>query len=349
VVVVGQGAVAGAAAWHLARYGRDVLVLPYPAGEAPTLEATTPLRARGARSLATAAAAESWWREIEAESGASLLGFTDGVDHGDPARTAAVAEELVAFTVPHIWLGTTEAQLRWPGMLFEGPVLLRPNGAGRLRPAQATRSLWAAAVGRGAVVERAARVISVVPTGDDRVRVTTDTDVIRARKAVVAAGVASAAVLSETALPRMRAVSACVAAFRPLTSNPCIPLENNWPIFIHRAGASHSWPADVAGTPDPCGDVIVGFESVDRRPTPAQLRDYVAGALPGLDATEQVMVDRTWVETFDRRPLLAEYGPIVVGAAFAGQGLPLAPVVGGALAKIACSGAAAPEPLSAAG
>ena len=82
----------------------------------------------------------------------------------------------------------------------------------------------------------------------------------------------------------LRTVQEQVAGFPPLGINPCIAWENNWPIFVHHTGPADGWPVPVYGTPDPCGDVIVAFNSqpVDE---PSQFSRDVADAKIGSTAT----------------------------------------------------------------
>lgn len=331
VVVVGEGAVAAAVAWHLAREGREVLILPQSGTGRGEPAAPVAVRPEELASAAPVVASVRWWRQVEAETGAALLSLTDGVDHGAPLRTAALARRLTEANVPHVWLRPDEAERRWPGMAFGGPVLHQPGNAGRLRPAQAARALRAAAVGWGAVVEPAVRVRSVAVDGDDRVRLRTSAGPVRARRLVVAAGAASAGLLPYLPVPSPRVISSCVAGFTPLGINPCIPLENNWPIFADRRRA-----AAVAGVPDPCGQVVVALEDAGDQPAALRcLLDYVTERLPGLDSTAPSELERARVETADGRPVLASFGPVALGYGFSDRAIPAAPAIGRELADLA--------------
>jgi sarcosine oxidase len=338
VVVVGRGAVAGAAAWHLARDGREVLLLAHPGtGSCPGAVAVPFRSGEPEPTVALAAAAASMWREVEAETGAALLSLADGVDHGDAARTAAVAEALTTHDIRSTWLAPDEAQHRWPGMVFRGPVLYQPEKTGRVRAGQAARALQAAAVGQGATVEWNGPVTGVAQSGGDHVVISTEDGSVRARRVVVAAGAASARLLPRELTTALRTVQEQIAGFPPLGINPCIAWENNWPIFVHHTGPADGWPVPVYGTPDPCGDVIVAFDAGGQGEVPRlrTLQGYVAEMLPGLDSTAPVLVESTHTETADRRPVLSAAGPIIVGAGFAGRGTALAPALGRVLADMA--------------
>lgn len=338
VVVVGQGAVAGAVTWHLARDGVDVLLLSHPeVGPRPS-EVTVPSRSGAAApAVGLAASAEPMWRQLEVETGASLLSLTDGVDHGDTVGTAAVADALAAHGIPYTWLDQDEAAHRWPGMVFRGPVLHQPDRTGRVRAAQAARALRAAAVGHGATVEWNVPVFRVTARGGDQVVLATGDGAVRARRVVVAAGAASALLLPRQRIAPLWDVEERLAGFVPLGVNPCIPRENNWPVFVHHTGAVEGWPAAVHGTPDPCGDVMVGFAGADRNHCPPlqKLRNYVAEMLPGLDAGSAALAEGTRTETTDRRPVLSAVGPVVIGAGFSGGATAVAPALGRILADMA--------------
>jgi sarcosine oxidase len=338
VVVVGRGAVAGAAAWHLARDGREVLLLADAGTQPCPSAAAVPFRSGEPEpTVALAAAAALMWREVEAETGAALLSLSDGVDHGDPVRTAVVAEALATHDIRSTWLEPDEATQRWPGMVFRGPVLHQPDRTGRVRAGQAARALQAAAVGQGATVEWNGPVAGVTQAGDEHVVVRTEDGSVRARRVVIAAGAASERLLPTGLAPSLRTVQEQIAGFPPLGINPCIAWENNWPIFVHHTGAADGWPAPVFGTPDPCGDVLVAFDAGGRGDSPRlrTLQGYVAELLPGLDSTAPVLVESTRIETGDRRPVLSAAGPIIVGAGFAGRGTALAPALGRVLADMA--------------
>ena len=95
VIVVGGGAMGAATAWHLARDGRDVLLL----------EQFEALHARGSSHGRTrifrvayrdpgyttlALAALPWWRTLEDEAGVALLDQCGQIDHGAPDALAEI-------------------------------------------------------------------------------------------------------------------------------------------------------------------------------------------------------------------------------------------------------------------
>jgi sarcosine oxidase len=325
VVVVGRGAVAAATAWHLAGAGREVLLLARRGPWSPGPAAVASRSGEPADAVGAAAAALPLWRAAEAETGVVLLSAIGAVDHGAPARSTAVASALDAHGVPHTWLSPDEAGRRWPGMQFHTPVLHQPDRTGRVHAAQAARALAAAAVGRGAVLATTVTAREVVLRGDDHVVVATSGGRVRARRVLVVDG------------PRVRAGA---LGFPPRGVNPCVVQEHDWPVFTHHTGPSDGWPSPLVGVPDPCGDVLVGFETGSDA---SLLADYVSRMLPGLVPHPVVPPARGPVEDDECR--LTAGGPVV--AMTEPASVAYAPVIGRRLAvKLDVAGGCARHPVA---
>ena len=140
MVVVGGGVMGSATAWALARRGVDVVLLErFGPGHA---HGASHGRARIYRSTyaqphhqALVAEARALWGELEEESGVRVLHPAPGVTTAAPSQSGRLREIAVAMTaagVPHEWLPVAEAEQRWPGMRFPGPVLHEPATAGRV-------------------------------------------------------------------------------------------------------------------------------------------------------------------------------------------------------------------------
>lgn len=354
-VVVGGGVMGSAAAWQLARRGRDVVLLErFGPGHAHGAShgSTRIYRTTYAEAeyLDLAQEALGLWRRLEDEAGVPLLDVTGGVSHAAPgtasaARTRAVAAAFTARGVPHAWLDPHEAAARWPGLRFEGRVLHETTTAGRLHADRSVAALQAAAAAHGAEVRHRTPVrhLERVPGG---VRVVTERGEVVARRVVVAVGAWSAGLLVDVLgghaaapLPPLVVTQEQPAHFAIRNPGP-----DAWPSFTHDPGPG--WPSGVYGLAGPEG-VKVGFHGVgpvtdpDRRtyrPEPhqlARLRDYVRTWLPGLDPDADEPVSCTYTTTPDHDFVLDRRGPVVVAAGFSGHGFKFAPALGRVLADLA--------------
>jgi sarcosine oxidase len=338
-----------AAAWALARRGVDVVLLErFGPGHA---HGASHGRARIYRSTysqphhqALVAEARVLWAELEDESGVRVLHPAPGVTTAAPSglgRLREVATAMAAAGVPHEWLSAAEAEQRWPGMRFPGPVLHEPATAGRVDADAAVTALQQAAAGHGAVVRHHRRVTAIEPDGDGVLVRSAAGAVVRARTAVVAAGAWTADVLPGLLLPPLRVTQEQPAHFRPL--DPAAV----WPAFTADPNPAEGWPSGVYGVASPGDGVKVGFHGTgpechpDRRnhlPEPrqlAQLQEYVRRWLPGLDAESPEPVSCTYTSTPTGEFVLDRIGPVVVAAGFSGHGFKSATAIGRVLADLA--------------
>jgi sarcosine oxidase len=346
VVVVGGGAMGSAAAWQLARRGVDVLLL----------ERFAPGHTRGASHGASrifrvsytepvyiglAHEALAWWREVEAETDRTLLTLTGGVSHGRTPQLELLARALDAAADPGAWLHLAEAAERWPGLRFDGRVFFHAL-TGRLHADHSVTALQEAAAKLGATVRHETPVTGIEVRGDS-VEVRTDTGVIRARRAVVAAGAWTQKLLgSLVRLPPLRVTQEQPAHFRARDDDLA------WPSFTHHLDAS--WPSGVYGLATPGEGIKAGFHGVgpvvdpdrrDFRPEPSQLlelRRYAREWLPGVDPDDFDPISCTYTTTESSDFVLDRVGPVVVAAGFSGHGFKFTPAIGRVLADLALTG-----------
>ncbi|WP_343056564.1 FAD-dependent oxidoreductase [Modestobacter versicolor] len=353
MVVVGGGVMGSATAWALARRGVDVVLLErFGPGHA---HGASHGRSRIYRSTyaqphhqALVAEARRLWAELEEESGARVLHPAPGVATApvaDLGRLREVAAAMTTAGVPHEWLTAAEAEQRWPGMRFPGPVLHEPATAGRVDADAAVTALQAAAAAHGAVVRHHRRVTAVEPDCEGVLVRSAAGAVVRARTAVVAAGAWTADVLPGLVLPPLRVTQEQPAHFRPL--DPAA----GWPAFTADPDPAEGWPSGVYGLASPNEGVKVGFHGTgpevhpDRRdhlPEPgqlAQLQEYVRRWLPGLDASAPEPISCTYTTTPTGEFVLDRIGAVVVAAGFSGHGFKSAPAVGRVLADLAVGAA----------
>lgn len=357
-VVVGGGVMGAAAAWQLARRGRDVLLL----------ERFGPGHAHGASHgsgriyrttyaqadyLDLAQEALPLWAAVVEDAGvAPVLKHTDGISHGGPA-VDDVAEALRVRGVPVRWVDPFEAVERWPGLRFETRVLHESRTAGRLHADRAVEALQLGARAHGAVVRHDTQVTGVVdvPGG---VLVRTATEDVVARSVVVAVGAWTHRLLTGADAADAHAVADGLPPLVVTQEQPAhfalrtaAPTPESWPVFTHQPLDLDGWPSGTYGLVDPVEGLKIGFHGVgpvtdpDRRtyePEPAQLaqlRQYVRTWVPGADPDAFVPVSCTYTTTPDHDFVLDRRGRVVVAAGFSGHGFKFAPAVGRVLADLA--------------
>lgn len=353
VVVVGGGAMGSAAAWQLATRGRGVLLL----------ERFEPLHKNGASHGATRNFNQAYaeptyvdmlvealplWRELEAQSGQSLLARVGVANHGDNPAFDAVHAALTAAGIPSEFLPVEEAQRRWPGIRFDSRVLFNA-GAGQLDADRSVAALQQAATAAGADVLHGARVTALRVLGDDEVSVSFTTHgserTVVARRVVVTAGAWTQKLLAGVA-PHPRLVVTQEQPAHFAVRDPRL----DWPGFNHAPSTGDPrydyWYTGVYGMFTPGEGVKAGWHGVgpvldpDERtfaPEPVQLaalRRYAREWLPGVDADALVPISCTYTTTPDSNFVIDRAGPVVVGAGFSGHGFKFTPAVGRMLADL---------------
>ncbi|WP_374947969.1 FAD-dependent oxidoreductase [Agreia sp.] len=369
VVVVGGGAMGSAAAWQLARRGRDVTLL----------ERFGPGRAQGAshgasRNFNLSYADDTYlpllrealplWRELEAESGVAVLDQVGLANHGANASFDAVASALPSYGFDASFLTPEEAGDRWPGIRFDGRVLLTPQ-AGRLNADAAVSALQQAAVARGAVVLHHSRVVAIRVASDDSVLVdvqpvdaktgepSAPVETLDARRVVVTLGAWTSKLIGASVpLPRLVVTQEQPAHFTVRDS--ALP----WPGFNHAPTpgdpAYDYWYSPIYGMFTPGQGVKAGWHGTgpvldpDARTfvaDPAQLaalQRYAREWLPGTDPNDFVEISCTYTTTPDSNFVVDSVGPLVIGAGFSGHGFKFTPSIGRVLADLVDGTAAAP-------
>jgi sarcosine oxidase len=361
VVVIGGGAIGSAAAWHLAERGRGVVLL----------ERFTPGHKNGASHgssrnfnqaysdphyVAMLRESLTLWRQLEAETGQSLLETTGIANHGVNPAFDAVHEALNSAGIPAEFLSTVEAGRRWPGIRFDTRVLFTPE-SGRLNADRSVAALQAAAASRGADVRHGVRVTGVRVLGDDEVAVTfsgttatsptssssTTTSTVIARRVVVTAGAWTESLLAGVSRhPRLVVTQEQPAHFAVRDGSV------EWPGFNHTPGSGgyDYWYSSVYGMFTPGEGVKAGWHGVgpvvhpDERDFAAEpeqlaaLRRYASEWLPGVDADRLTPISCTYTTTPDSNFVIDAVGAVTVGAGFSGHGFKFTPVVGRMLADL---------------
>lgn len=366
-IVVGGGVMGLAAAWQLAARGRSVILL----------EQFAPGHTRGASHGATRNMNNAYdephylalydeafelWRELEAESGERLLTLCGLVTHGDPEPIARSHEALVRRGATAQLISPAEAATRWPGMRFEGAVLVTED-AGRVHAATALEVFAATAQRHGAQLRYNARATSI-DAAADHVTVTAISGdgselMFEGGGAVITAGAWSRELLRDhIELPRLTVTEEHPAHFQSRAALQEPGAEQWWPSFNHLRIRPEGDPknAGVYGMLTPGEGIKVGFHAVGDEVDPdnrrfrasdlarAGLRDYVAQWFPGLDPDTAEEISCTYTSTDSGRFVLDRVGSVTVGAGFSGHGFKFAPAIGRVLADAALGIAFPPEP-----
>jgi sarcosine oxidase len=168
-----------AAAWALARRGREVTLLEqfgpgHRNGASHGATRNLNLAYSAPDYVAMLAETVRLWTELEADCGDQLLARTGVVNHGTDRGLGGVRRALRAAGLRAEFLSAEEAAERWRGIRFDQQVLHMPDG-GQLNPDRALPALQRLAAGNGAVVRHHVRVVELAVL-DGGVRLTVEED-----------------------------------------------------------------------------------------------------------------------------------------------------------------------------
>lgn len=358
VIVVGGGVMGCAAAYHLAKDGQRVLLLeqfaighPYGSSHGPSR--IIRLAYEGADYVHLARTSYALWRELETESGESLLCKVGGLDFGPPGAVmlSGIRATYEAVGVPFETLDRDEIVRRFPQFhLPEDIVGYYQPDYGLLDANRCVATLAAQARRHGAIMHEreAVRIIRPTPSG---VEVRTDHSTYTADRLILSAGswMRPLARQLDLALP-LTVTKELQAYYQP--REPAAFRPDRFPIFIHRFPGTTTlgggFPifnhAGVKLILDRTGPVIepgdpdrtVDQSRLDR------LRAYVAKLLPTLGdtiiATDTCRYTMTPDEHFllDRHPA---HPQIVLASPCSGHGFKFGVTIGRILADLAVRGA----------
>ena len=333
VVVVGAGAMGSATAWQLARRGRSVaLVEQFSQGHdrGSSHGATRIFRVayRDPTYVRLAVEALRCWRELESDTGETLLEQTGQLDHGAPAAIDEIARHLTEAGFTAERMGPEQAGERWPGMRFDRAVVHSPDG-GRVFADRTVAALQRRSAELGAQVSFDEPVRRITPR-DDGVEVRTSERTLRAGVVVAAAGSWVREVVPDTiALTEFTVSQETPAHFR--SRDP----SQRWPSFLHHLDDDAAELAFGAyGLETPGEGVKVG---VDHASDVGVVTEYVRNWHPGLVPEPVSSTTCLFTSTPDEHFVLERHGRIVVCSPCSGHGFKFTPVIG-ELAADLCEG-----------
>jgi sarcosine oxidase len=295
------------------------------------------------------------WRELEAESGESLLTMTGALMIGSPGSPLVDGALHAARShgLEHELLDAAEAHRRFPHhLLDEHDVALYERDGGMLAPERAVAAMLRRATALGAQVTTGvgAQRIEASRNGGVRVHLDDGTN-LDARRAVVCAGAWLPALLPELPVPLW--VERQVCAWFPISDG--WPLAaGTFPVFIRQRNTTRG--RLVYGVPAPDGASIklavhhegarVDPDAVPREVTADDLRplqEYVAAHMWGLEPHPVRAITCIYTNTPDEHFVVERMpgmGAVVVVSACSGHGFKFAPALGEAAASLALDGGA---------
>lgn len=358
VIVIGAGSMGSAAAYHLARDGRRVLLVEqFQVGHTrgsshggSRIIRYTHDQVDHARLMP---ATFALWQQLEEESGERLLQLTGGLYLGaaDNAFVAACRTALEALNFPyrlldHQELGRTYPQFRLPA----GWIGLYQEQTGILAASRAVQVMVREAVRHGAELREKTRVQSVTPAGTGvtvHLAGPQGDEVVQAEQAILAAGPWASTFLRtllDFPIP-LRVTHQQVAYFR--AGRPEDFAVGRFPVFIVGEDP-HFYGFPIFERP---GTVKVALEQDVRTVDPdqegaedpamtAELSGLIARHLPGLNAKPELVEICRYTETpnrafiIDRHPTFPQ---ILIAAGFSGRGFKHAIAVGRLLADLSAA------------
>jgi len=356
VVVVGCGLAGSASAWAATRRGASVLALDrfreHHARGSSHGSSRIVRRAYGDVLYARLAGeAFELWREVELQSGTTVLRMLGGLDFGAHRNTAAISEHLSSCGVAHEVLAAREAERRWPGMRFEGDVVHHEQ-AGTMDPQAAIDALISLARRGGADVRFGSAAVRVA-AGDGAARVELgDGSAVTAGRVVVAAGAwVQPLVGADVPLPPMRITQQQIFHF-PRRDTAAPP----WPSVIHvdaglgevyhLAGGRDGGAGDDRKIGEHDRGTACSADTRDGVVDPAsrqRIVDYVRRWLPGLDPTPRGEATCLYTHTPTGDFVLDRVGPLVVSSPCSGHGAKFAPLIGELTARLAFGDGSVPD------
>jgi sarcosine oxidase len=336
VVVVGLGVVGLSTALALARRGARVVGVDRLGSGHPHTSSTGLSRSiRVAYALPgyaqLAAEALDRWGQLEAESGDRLLHLTGQLDVGSPEILDGLTVGLRAAGAAYEELAAADIRRRVPLIAVDDDAvaLLHPR-AGAVLADRAMAALHAVAVTAGAELRSPERALSVTarPGG---VRVTTETGVIDADRAVIAAG------------PWTPELVRPLGVHLPLAPAYGQVTYFDAPAFVGVPGIvewGRPGECGVYGHPVPGVGYKLGFDAAgdeewrpDAAPVPdpdeqRRLEEWAATRMPGLSGRALRSDRHPWTMTPDGDFAIGAVGAVTIAAGCSGHAFKFGPALG---------------------
>ena len=364
-IVLGLGAMGAAATYQLARRGANVLGIDQyaPPHEFGSTHGDTRITriacGEGPEYSAFATRSHEIWRQLEAETGETLL-TQNGIlvlfgpgerapSHGVPQFLAATVDAARKAKLDYEILGTATLRDRYPGLnVADGDEAYHDKVSGFVRPERCISVQLQQAKALGAHLNVNERVGSFKQDGQS-VTVTTDKATYRARELVLAMGAWLPAFLPPGLAATLRVTRQVLYWFRARSAADHAQFSpDRFPVYIWqlpRPQVIYGFPATgglAEGVKLATEQELVSTtaDSVDRTVSAAETREmydtYVAPFFPGLSATcvKSKVCLYTWVDKarfiIDRHP---DCGRIIVASPCSGHGFKHSAAIGEGIAR----------------
>lgn len=357
VIVVGLGAMGSAALYHLARQNVRVLGLERfePGHERGSSHGRTRIIRHGyfehPSYVPLVRRAAAMWRELEQQSGQSLITVTGIAEIGRP-DSALIKGTLAAsreHQLPHEILSARELMKLYPA--FRVPqdfvVVVQPDG-GFVQAEAGIRAHLRLAAATGADMRTGERVIAIEQTGNV-VRVKTERATFEAGSVIVSAGAWTKSLLPGLAVP-LQATRQVLLWVRP--TQPDLFRAGWFPVFmiesedgIHYGFPLHADDGLKVAKHHHAGE-IVDPDSYDRAVSPGDeaaimgpIHRFLPASAGPIVSAKTCLYTMAPDEDFVIDRMLG-YERIIVASPCSGHGFKFAPAIGLALAELALTGKA---------
>ena len=359
-VIVGAGSMGCAAAYHLARSRRSVLLLEqfeigHTRGSSHGESRIIRLSYEQPTYIRLAQAAYRLWAELETDAGQKLVFRTGGLDLSAPYNPTfeACVAGLTALHVPRELLDTAQLRRRYAQFYVpDGTLGLYQGDAGILNPIQCVMLMAQRAAAYGAAIREHTPVRSIRLT-DSGAQVATEYDVYQCRKLIISVGPWSQPFLQRIGIDLPLVVTQeQYAFFKPQHPDKFQP--DQFPVFIHYGIPQDGQRIDYYGFPifgrsgvkvgEHHGGPVVTADtrSFDVDPIRLQrLSNYVGATLP--DTQGEVIDAATclYTNTPDHHfviDALPGFPHAVIASPCSGHGFKFSILIGRILAELAATG-----------
>ncbi len=362
LIIVGAGLAGSAAAWTASARGLHVVLLEqFDSGHKNGSSHGSARIFRRAYPddlhVQLTGAAEERWRELEEDSGETLLTLTGGVDFGATRDPGELQKVLARNGVPAELLEPEAAAERWPYFDFAGVgQVMYHADAGVIDPDKAMAAMLRLAAANKADLRFGTPVTRLERNrAGDGALAHTDSGTFSAPVIAVAAGAWIAPLLDGVVeLPPLTVIQQQVFHFAPVAApEPAA----SWPILVCQDDTDNCYGLPGGRDGGVPGAIKIGEHIHPSLPATtardrdftvdpaarARITDFVGRRLPGLNPTPVNEVTCLYTITKNEDFILDRSGPFVVASPCSGHGAKFAPLLGKIIADLA-AGKPAPDP-----